>query len=176
MQVNKKKVFISYSWKVQAQVVELANRLIANGINVIVDVYDLKEGQDKYVFMEQSVSDETIDRVLIICDKSYTEKANSRDGGVGDETVIITPEVYGNAKQEKFIPVIFENDEDGVAYCPTYLKSRIYFDLSTEDEKYEVEYEKLLRNIYEKPRLRKPALGTKPEWLEQDNVDLPYLS
>ena len=167
-----KKVFISYSWAVQERVVELAERLIANGVDVVLDVYDLKEGQDKYAFMEQSVNDPSVDRVLIICDKSYTIKADDRTGGVGDETVIISPEVYGQMNQEKFIPVVFEVDEDGNAYRPTYLKSRIYIDLSTEDDRYEVEYEKLLRNIYEKPVFKKPAIGKKPDWLENDTVDL----
>ena len=39
---NNKKVFISYSWAVQERVVKLAERLIANGIDVVFDVYDLK--------------------------------------------------------------------------------------------------------------------------------------
>ena len=169
---TRKKVFISYSWAVQAKVIELAERLMANGVDVILDVYDLKEGHDKYAFMEQSVNDPTVDKVLIICDESYTKKADNRSGGVGDETVIITPEIYGQSKQEKFLPIIFEADESGKVYCPAYLKARIYFNLSTEEDQYEVEYEKLLRNIYDKPLFKKPALGAKPEWLERDNVDL----
>ena len=165
------KVFISYSWTVQDKTIELANRLLANGIDIILDVYDLKDGQDKYAFMEQSVNDPTVNHVLIICDKTYAEKANARAGGVGDETVIITPEIYGNAKQTKFIPVIFEKDENGNAYRPTYIKSRIYVDLSDENS-YEAEYEKLLRDLYHKPLFQKPALGRKPEWLETETVDL----
>lgn len=172
MSTDTKKVFISYSWKVQEKVIELAERLLSNGIDVILDVYDLKEGQDKYAFMEQSVNDPSVDKVLIICDRSYMEKANDRSGGVGDETVIISPEIYGQMKQEKFIPIAFEVDEEGKICIPHYLKSRIYIDLTTEDDRYEVEYEKLLRNIYQKPMHKKPALGTKPEWLEDENVDL----
>jgi hypothetical protein len=172
MEIESNKIFISYSWAVQERVIELAERLIANGIDVILDVYDLKEGQDKYAFMEQSVNNPIVSRVLIICDKTYTEKANNRYGGVGDETVIISPEIYGQMKQEKFIPIILEIDDNGKAYCPSYIKSRIYIDLSTQDDRYEVEYEKLLRNIYEKPLYKKPALGAKPEWLENDTVDL----
>lgn len=167
-----KKVFISYSWSVQQCVIELAERLMANGVEVVLDVYDLKEGQDKYAFMEQAVNDPEIDRVLIVCDKVYTEKANSRSGGVGDETVIISPEIYGQVQQNKFVPIIFEVDENGKAYCPSYIKSRIYIDLSTEDDHYESEYEKLLRNIYEKPMYKKPALGSQPEWLNNEQVDL----
>ena len=164
------KVFISYSWTVQDKTIELATRLLANGIDIILDVYDLKDGQDKYAFMEQSVNDPTVNHVLIICDKTYAEKANARAGGVGDETVIITPEIYGNAEQTKFIPVIFEKDENGNAYRPTYIKSRIYVDLSDENT-YEAEYEKLLRDLYHKPLFQKPALGRKPEWLENETVD-----
>lgn len=172
MIAGRKTVFISYSWAVQDRVIDLAERLMANGVNVIMDTYELKEGQDKYAFMEQSVSNPSVDRVLIICDKTYTEKANSRSGGVGDETVIISPEIYGQAKQEKFIPIAFEVNEDATAYIPAYLRSRIYIDLTTEANRYEAEYEKLLRNIYEKPLRSKPALGETPEWLEEDAVDL----
>lgn len=166
------KIFISYSWVVSERVLELAERLVANGVDVVLDKWDLKEGQDKYAFMEQCVVNTGIDKVLLICDKSYCDKANSRAGGVGDETVIISPEIYNQVNQEKFLPIIFEVDEYNKPYIPAYIKSRIYFDLSTKDDQYEVEYEKLLRNIYNKPLYKKPALGKKPDWLENDTVDL----
>ena len=162
------KVFISYSWSSEDMTMA---RLMSHGIEVVLDKWDLKEGQDKYVFMEQCVSDSEIDRVLIICDKAYAEKANNREGGVGDETVIISTEIYGKVNQEKFIPIIVECDDDGKPYIPLYIKTRIYVNLS-ETEKYEEEYEKLLRNIYEKPLFKKPKLGSKPEWLEEDSVNL----
>ena len=165
------KIFISYSWTNSERVLELAERLMANGVEVIIDKWDLKEGQDKYAFMEQSVTDETVDKVLIICDKSYAEKANQRTGGVGDETAIISPEIYGRMRQEKFIPIVFEVDADGNPFLPAYIKSRIYINLS-DDFNYESEFEKLLRNIYNKPLYRKPAIGTKPEWLENEKVEL----
>jgi len=92
------KIFISYSWVIGKKVSELAERLVANGVDVVFDKWDLKEGQDKYVFMEQAVNNQEITRVLIICDKSYTLKANEREGGVGDETVIISSEIYGKVK------------------------------------------------------------------------------
>lgn len=175
MDERTKQVFISYSWTVKARVIDLANRLIDNGINVIIDVYDLKDGQDKIYFMEQLSNNQDIDKVLIICDKTYAEKADKREGGVGNETMIITPEIYNKVNQEKFIPIIFERDDNNVPYMPIYLKSRIYIDLSSENELYESEYEKLVRNIYEKPLYRKPALGKKPEWLEEETVNYSEL-
>lgn len=164
------KIFISYSWSSDELVLQLAERLVSHGVNVILDKWDLREGQDKYAFMEQCVNDPEIDKVLIICDRKYTEKANNREGGVGDETVIISTEIYNNVKQEKFIPIVAERDEHGAPFTPTYIKSRIYIDLS-DNEKYESEYEKLLRNIYEQPIFKKPKLGSKPEWLETDRVN-----
>ena len=165
------KVFISYSWTSTDRVIELAQRLKHDGIDVVLDKWKLNEGQDKYAFMEQCVTDESINKVLMICDKTYAEKANERKGGVGDETMIISTEVYGKAKQEKFIPIIFERDENGNEYSPAYLKSRIYIDL-TESEQYEKNYENLLRNLYNKPEYSEPPLGKMPEWLNEENVSL----
>ena len=164
------KIFISYSWSSDALVLDLAKRLVSQGVDVILDKWDLKEGQDKYAFMERCVNDSEITKVLIICDKAYAKKADDRTGGVGDETVIISSEIYGNMKQERFIPIIAEKDEDGKPYVPAYIKTRIYIDLSEEDT-YEVEYEKLLRNIYEKPQFVKPKLGKRPEWLDEEKTD-----
>lgn len=165
------KIFISYSWSSEDIVINLAQRLVAHGVDVVIDKWDLKEGQDKYAFMERCVNDSDISKVLIICDKQYASKANNRTGGVGDETVIISSEIYGKMQQEKFIPIIAEKDEMGEPYVPTYIKSRIYIDLS-DDDKYEEEYEKLLRNIYDKPLYAKPKLGTRPEWLDEENTNL----
>ena len=164
MEKKTPKIFISYSWFVQDWVEALANRLMNDGVETIIDIWDLKEGQDKYVFMESMVNDKTIDFVLIVCDRSYTKKANDRKGGVGDETVIISSELYGKSEQTKFIPIILEKDDNGEAICPTYIKSRIHFDFS-DANKYEDNYEKLLRCIHQEPLKQKPKLGKKPEWL-----------
>ena len=157
------KVFISYSWTTQNETIDLAEKLINDGVNVVLDVWELNLGHDKYAFMEQCVTAEDIDRVLMICDKSYAEKANERRGGVGDETMIISPEIYGKAKQEKFIPVAIETEESGKPYLPAYLKSRMYVDLTGDN--YEDGYKKLLRTIYEQPERRKPEISQPPAFL-----------
>ena len=63
MEKKTPKIFISYSWSVQEWVEGLANRLMNDGVETILDIWDLKEGQDKYVFMESMVNDKTIDFV-----------------------------------------------------------------------------------------------------------------
>ena len=85
---------------------------------VTLDKWDLKEGQDKHVFMEQMVHDESIANVLVICDRGYQAKADDRKGGVGTETQLISKEVYENTGQEKFIPIVREYDQDGKPCMP----------------------------------------------------------
>ena len=169
------KIFISYSWKsepTKTMTRELAEALLRHGIDVVLDIWDLKPSQDIYAFMEQSVKDEGIDRFLMICDKSYAEKADSRKGGVGAETTVISYEVYNDTQQEKFIPIVIEVDEDNTPFPPAYLKTKIYIDLS--GEHYESGYNQLLRIIYEQPENRKPAFGTPPEFLFKEEA-MPLL-
>lgn len=159
------KIFISYSWTTPEHtewVENLARRLSDNHTHVILDQWDLKEGQDTYAFMESMVNDSTVEKVLIICEKGYKEKADGRRGGVGTESQIITSEVYGDVNQEKFIAVISERGKNGEDFLPVYMKSRKYVDLSTE---FEEGYEKLLRVIHGKPLKKRPPIGQMPSFL-----------
>ena len=168
-----KKVFISYSWGTeehQEWVLTLAQRLMNNGVDIVLDRWDLKEGHDVYDFMESMVKSEEISKVLIICDNNYQRKADKRDGGVGTETQIITPEIYNKEKQEKFIPIVKERDVNGNPALPIYLSSRKYIDLSDIDY-FEENYELLLRNILEAPTLKKPKLGQIPTYITDSIAD-----
>ena len=83
--MNDPKVFISYSWTNQAHqelVKHWADRLIADGIEVVLDIYDLKEGDDKYHFMEGMITDPTVTHVLVVCDNAYAQKADMRKAGL----------------------------------------------------------------------------------------------
>lgn len=165
------KLFISYSWSSQAHeqwVINLATELTESGVHVILDKWDLKEGNDSVAFMERMVTDPKITKVAIICDEIYASKADGRNGGVGTETQIISREVYENQDQGKFVAVIAEKDTQGKAYLPTYYKSRIYIDLS-EPDKFTENFEQLLRWIYDKPLHERPALGNRPSFLDESN-------
>lgn len=77
------KAFISYSWtspEHEQFVLELGTALRSHGVDAILDKWDLKPGQDKYVFMESMVVDAEVGRVLVICDRKYQDKANAREG------------------------------------------------------------------------------------------------
>ncbi len=145
-------------------VLQLAQRLRDDNIDVILDKWELREGHNAYAFMERMVNDSDIKKVAMICDLAYTEKANNRGGGVGTETQIITGEIYDHTSQDKFVAVIAEKNSDGRSVVPTYYKGRIYIDL-TDPERYEQEYERLVRWVYDKPLYVKPALGKTPSFL-----------
>ena len=50
------KVFISYSWaQNNERVLNLADRLLSDGVEVVIDECDFKEGNDKFAFMERCV-------------------------------------------------------------------------------------------------------------------------
>ena len=152
------KVFISYAWTDEAykqKVLELATKLRKNGIDIILDIWDLHAGEDRFLFMEKSVAE--ADKVLILCNKVYKDKADNRNGGAGQETMIIAPEVYEKNSPEKFIPVIMEHDSLGQKYIPQYLKNLIYINYTDENEKNQ--YEDLVYAIYGCTPHVKPEIG-----------------
>lgn len=162
--MNNPKVFISYSWtneEYKAKIRQIAEELVEQGVEVILDQWDLRPGHNRFAFMEQSI--ERADKVLIMCDKRYVEKANSREGGVGTETSIITPEIYGRSDQEKFIPIIMEAWE----LVPTYMKSNVGIDFRGKNPK--AELDEMLRAIYDEPEYKKPPLGKMPKRLENQD-------
>lgn len=169
--IERPKVFISYAWgseDYRLKVRSFATDLMNDGIEVLLDQWSLKEGNDTYAFMEQSATDSTITNVLILLDPIYEKKANGRSGGVGTETQIISPEIYNKVRQEKFLPVIFERGVNGEIPKPQYLKTMLHFDLSQE-ENYDVEYRRLVKRLYGIDIVEKPELGKKPSWLEEKN-------
>jgi hypothetical protein len=173
------RAFISYSWSSPSHetwVLGLATRLREDGVEAILDKWDLKPGHDSIQFMEQMVTDPTVSKVLIVCDRTYSEKANGRAGGVGTESQIISPELYGKGAQDKFAALTTENDEHDKAYVPVFYKGRIYFDFSA-DTNYERSYDELLRWIFNKPLHVKPPVGRLPDYLTgQTRPTLPGAS
>ena len=170
--IDKPKVFISYAWGTEDykdKVLSFATDLIHSGVDVELDRWSLKEGFDSFAFMEQSVTDPTISNVIILLDPIYAKKADARAGGVGTETQIISPEIYNNTRQEKFIPVVFERNEDGSVPKPSFLKGLLHFDL-TNDELYSSEFERLVKRLYGIEVIKKPELGPRPAWVDQEPI------
>lgn len=167
------KVFISYSWSTPAhkeRVKSIADRLLSDGVDVVIDIYDLQEGNDKNAFMEKMVIDTSITNVLVMCDKAYSEKADHKKNGVGTESQIISQQVYTKVDQSKFIPIVCEYDEQSEPCLPIFMSSLIWIDLST-PEKENHNWERLVRLLHGKPADIKPKLGKSPSYLESGQYE-----
>jgi SAM-dependent methyltransferase len=153
------KIFISYSWDCPSHeqwVLELATTLRKNGVNVILDKWELTQsGQLLPNFMERSIAESQ--RVICVMTPNYKIKTDQLTGGVGYEYSIITAELFSNVDTAKFIPLIRTGeDHDAI---PVALKGRKYIDMRRKDN-----IEELLRDIYQKPKYEKPPLGDEPSF------------
>lgn len=172
------RVFISYSWTSPAhkdRVLQLAKDLRNSGVDAILDRWEIKEGHDVNAFMEKMGTDSSITKVIMICDKEYVEKANRREAGVGIEAQIITTKIYEKQEQDKFVAVVVERDEDHRHCIPVFYGSRRFID-STDISKYGETLEQILRWIFEKPALKKPAIGKIPDFLMENQSDISAVS
>lgn len=169
------KLFVSYSWSNadhEAWVLDLAKSLVESGIDVILDKWHLRDGHDSIKFMESMVTNPDVHKVVILADKVYVERANARVGGVGTETQILTPDLYGGQNPNKFVLVVCERDEQGKPYVPTYYRGRIHIDMSGEDI-YAAGHEQLVRWVFDKPLHVRPEIGPRPAFLDEHfQIDL----
>ncbi|MCH7414331.1 toll/interleukin-1 receptor domain-containing protein [Belliella sp. R4-6] len=156
-------VFISYSWDTPEHedwVLEMATKLRKNGVDVILDKWDLGPlGKPLPHFMENAVR--KAKRVICVMTPNYKLKTDSLTGGVGYEYSIISAEIFSDIQTSKFIPLIRTGPNDKA--IPSSLAGRKYIDMKDgviSNEK----MEELLRDIYEEPKFKKPPLGQKPKF------------
>ena len=153
------RVFISYSHDSEQHrdwVRQLAEKLSADGVSVVLDQWEIGPGHDVTAFMERGLT--SCDWVLIICTDEYVQKVNTLKGGVGYERMIVTAEVARDLETTKFIPILRTQRSESL---PTFLGPRIYVDLRG-DEANELEYDRLLRSLHGIPKYAKPAVGPNP--------------
>ncbi|WP_394168350.1 toll/interleukin-1 receptor domain-containing protein [Saccharospirillum alexandrii] len=154
--MNPPRVFISYSHdsaEHKEWVLEFATTLRNRGVDAILDQWDLQPGDDLPHFMETQLA--SSDFVLIVCTDKYVEKANSGEGGVGYEKMIVTSTLLSRIDSNKVIPIIRQS---GTNETPTFLKTKLYVNFSNDSE---VEYslDELLRVLLNSPLYEKPEIG-----------------
>jgi hypothetical protein len=153
-------VFFSYSHDTEIHkdwVLTLATRLVANGVNVVLDQWDLNLGSDLPRFMEVGLTN--ADRVVAVCTEPYVEKANGGKGGVGYEKMILTAQLMQDVNTDRIIPAIRTNAL--ATPVPTFLSTRVYVDFRN-DLLYEEKYAELLRDIHGQKVKPRPPLGPNP--------------
>jgi hypothetical protein len=155
------KSFISYSWESDVHrnwVRNLAESLQTNGVEVLLDQWDVHPGADLPNYMETSIRE--VDFVLLICTPVFAAKANAGEGGVGYEKTIVTGELFQQvASLTKFVPILRSGTPRDA--LPSYLKSKVYVDFRKED-RFSHSLEDLLRHLHAVPAFVRPQLGAKP--------------
>lgn len=142
--------------------VGLAERLMAAGVRVILDQWQLKFGADLTYFMEQALRAE---HILVVCTPGYAERANERRGGVGYEASIITAELLARrpSVEPKVVPILRGGNLDSAR--PTFLRTALAADLRPNNLHYEEEFKRLLRQLHREPEFVPPPLGEKPDFV-----------
>lgn len=159
---DRKKVFISYAWSSKDWVLDFATKLMGTyGIEVVIDEWNTQPGDDLNKFMEREVNDDSIDKVLMVCDETYKSKANTRSGGAGTEAQILSPQLYADNAPGKYIPIVNMLDDQQQAYLPTFLSSRKYIDFSDPTKDAE-KFSELVEAIYNQSNYERPELGPIP--------------
>lgn len=156
------RVFVSYSHDSEAHkswVLGISTRLVKNGVDVILDQWDLTLGGDLMHFMESGLTD--ADRILVICTPQYVLKANTLQGGVGYEKMILTRQLVKDMVAKRIIPVVRGEFEAKVDVVPIYLGTKIYIDFR-DNTNFESRYAELLRDIHGEQVSPRPPLGPNP--------------
>jgi hypothetical protein len=160
------RAFLSYSFdgpEHREWVLGLATRLREDGVETILDKWELEPGDSIPEFAEKAVRDN--DFVLIICTPRYKERSDGRVGGVGYEGDIITAEVFIRRNQRKFKPVLRAGNWHEAA--PTWLQAKAYVDLRGEPYS-EQEYRRLLQSVL---KIRAKAPSVRPSAVNMAPVE-----
>ena len=165
-------VFISYSHDSDGHrewVYQLACRLVENGVEVVLDQWDIQLGSNIIKFMEKGLTNS--DRVLVVCTEKYNKKSNEGLGGVGYEKNILTAELFSSQDTNKFIPCI--RGVSSSFKTPVCLGGRAYIDF-TDDATFDFNLNQLLHELFGIPLKPKPALGKSP-FAPADDGALPSI-
>lgn len=152
-------VFISYSHDSPEhadRVLEFANRLVDEGIDVILDQYEPAPAEGWPRWMDRHIR--SVDFVLMVCTETYFRRVMDEEEigkglGVKWEGNLIYQHIYNaDTRNTRFIPGLFKDCR--LEHIPTPLQGATHYRLDTPKG-----YEDLYRRITKQPLIKKPKLG-----------------
>jgi hypothetical protein len=153
------RVFISYSHdspEHARQVLGLADRLRNDGIDAILDQYEVSPKEGWMLWMEREI--EQANYVLLVCTAPYLRRVMKREAkgvglGVCWESHIVYQYLYEDGNLNwRFLPVLFKSGQ--VEHIPRPLRAYARYRVDSTDG-----YECLYRRLTDQLRTRKPPLG-----------------
>jgi hypothetical protein len=154
------RVFISYAWEARDHkqwIKELAVKLRLDGVELLLDQWELAPGDQVPEFMEKSIRESEI--VIVVCTPTYKAKSDSRTGGVGYEGTVMTAELASGAKRRKFIPLLRRGEWQVAA--PSWIAGSFYLDFRSDGVELEDVYRELLQTLHG-VREKAPPVGSPP--------------
>lgn len=161
--IKNPRVFISYTGTDISNrnwVKNFACKLRESGVDARLDIFHLKPGYD----LPQWMTNELLmaDKVLLICDKYYADKADSRKGGVGWETMIIQGDMLSKQEQNKYIAILRDNDVDHS--LPLFVRSKYALNWADQSQA-DKEFNNLLLYLFDCDI--EPPLGEIPLFIKE---------
>lgn len=159
MEAENKKVFVSYAWDSEEHkewILKLATNLRQHGVDVILDQWDVRLGDDLSSFMEQGLTKSHL--VICVCSDKYIAKTNDGLGGAGYEKRILASEMLNDEDKRFIIPIIKNCSSE--RKVPRFLSGLKYVDF--DNGRYFNRYQELLERIYDEDTKKKPPLGENP--------------
>jgi len=152
-------VFVSYSWDSEEHieaVLALSNRLRADGIDCVLDQYEVSPPEGWPRWMDRKIAGASL--VLVVCTETYLNRVMGRESpdrgmGVKWEGNLIYQHLYNRgADNHKFVPVVMRHSDR--AFIPIPLQGASFFNIETNEG-----YERLHRRLLGVPLAEKPPLG-----------------
>lgn len=159
------RVFVSYTKTDDAHatwVKALASFLRANGIEARLDVWHLRPGMDLPQWMSNEL--DLADRVLLVCDEFYAQKADRRHGGVGWEIRIVQGDLMVSQQDnpDKYVPIVITSDLS--KGTPVFLRTAFALHWPKSSTAEAEHRDELLRVIYHRQE-EAPPLGRPPSFM-----------
>ena len=170
-------VFISYSHDSpnhERDVLEFSNSLRANGVNAELDRYHVRPVRGWPRWCAEQLSPNKSKYVLVVCTETYRDRvegqAEADEGrGVFWEGGIILQCIYDEKGNNRFIPVLLGDEPEGS--IPDPLKGHTFYRIRSFNRG-DKAYEALLRELYNRPIVKRPPLGAPPDFSTSINAPL----
>ena len=161
------RVFVSYAHDPAnpahaGRVLELADQLRDDGLNVVIDQYDPNPKEGWPLWMETNL--EAAEFVLLVCTPAYHRRVVRQEAagvglGVQWEGNLIYNRLYGNLSQGgRYIPVLLDGGDP--TNIPTPVQGFTFYRLAHFDLS-DAAYEALYRHLTGQHATPKPTLGTR---------------
>jgi hypothetical protein len=153
------RVFISYrhdSPEHVNRVLDLSNRLRADGIDCHLDQYEPSPREGWLRWMLNQIN--AAEFVLVVCTEKYRLRFEGKEQpgfglGANREGSIIDQRIYeAGGRNDKFLPVVFSASDR--VHIPETLRAWTYYQLGDERA-----YEQLYRRLTNQPEVAAPTLG-----------------